>query len=606
MTTDHPPEQVREENCLCNAGYTLNEDYTIGSSEEKCVACAIGQYKISLSNEDCSSCINVKLHSSTKSLGSLTQDDCVCVVGYTLDTSSSEQICVLCESNTYKDHKGDTACDPCGDNAFSAAGASDFAQCYCNAGYTHASTGGGGDLTTAGEQCSACAAGKYRDESMLFDTAVTESAQHADYNYLCQDCPHDTYNANEGSTSDSACLLCSEDSTTDGGVGSANADLCKCKKGYRYTQNAANAQQICEICPVGFYASEPGQAECAACVAGKFLDATGSTSEDDCTPCAEGYFAAEVGTQTCTACSGSEWQGEQGANACDSCPPNTGHELSGVHEVEQCECNAGFTSRTPAGCEGCAAGKYKAERGNEDCSYCPANSHSAGSSDSLGDCTCNAGYYSTPCELESDADCSTLQRAGTPDVGRECSLCPEGYFCNRDLDRGIQRCHEHSNSVAGSNDAQDCLCNAGYHKHESQCILCKNDAEDPPRGYFCPPMNNLAQACGHNTDTHSSKQFQPDSYEDCTCLAGYWRNCVPHQADDGSTVYMRHLDGGVLQECARDEAWWLSDCFQCDEGMFCELEETMQHCPAHSTTESTGSDNVNDCFCQPGFKRKNA
>ena len=607
QTTNYPPEQISENDCLCNAGYTLNNDYTIASSAaEKCLPCAIGEYKIDHSNAACLHCTDLKQHSSTISIGSSSEDECVCVVGFTLDTSGSGDTCVQCERDTYKDEKGDTACAPCGDSAFSAAGADDFAQCYCNAGYTHALPGGGGDLTTAGDECSACAAGKYRDEGMLFDTAEAESAQNAEYNYLCEDCPEDTYNANEGSISHSACLPCSEDSTTDGRVGADNAELCACKRGYRYTENTANAQQICEICAPGHYASEPGQADCSACLAGKFLDATGSTSQDDCTPCAAGHFAAETGTQTCTACPASEWQGDEGQNACDSCPLNTGHELTGVHDVAQCECNAGFTSRTEMGCEGCSAGKFKTERSNEDCSDCPANSNSAGSSDSLGDCTCDAGYYSTPCALDSDADCSTLQRVAAPDVERVCSLCPAGYFCNRNLDRGIQRCHDHSNSVAGSDDAQDCLCNAGYYKHESQCILCKNDAEDPPRGYFCPSMNNLAQACGHNTDTHSSKQFQPDSYEDCTCLAGYWRNCVPHQADDGSTVYMRHVDGGVLQECARDETWWLSDCFQCDEGMFCELEETMQHCPAHSTTESTGSDNVDDCFCQPGFKREDA
>jgi cysteine-rich repeat protein len=124
----------------------------------------------------------------------------------------------------------------------------------------------------------------------------------------------------------------------------------------------------------------------------------------------------------------------------------------------------------PAQCQGCldcAAGKYLETLGNNDegdCLVCPRDTFSSllgasnrsdclncdvrassdAGSDSQEDCICNAGYVGI-------------------DV---CSVCPKNYWCPGG-DVQIP-CPNHSSSIQGSSDLNECKCNPGWWPRESR------------------------------------------------------------------------------------------------------------------------------------------
>lgn len=618
-TTGLPP-QISITDCFCNAGYTeVNNGDPATPETATCEACALGTFKPDeLSDDACTLCTAHDLNTHTDARGKIEQEDCVCNAGYTrFNTEFESDLCQQCVAGKYKDGLGDQECTSCPSNAYSPVGSAQFADCYCNAGYTHDSGDPAtSDLYSASDVsnvCSACAAGKYRDGDML---PIWPSFQ-----YLCEDCPYHTYNVHTGSTSESACTVCSgsgadETFTVTTGRGSDEPDDCVCQAGYAGDKTSGNIQS-CTICAAGSYAEGTGQVLCDECTAGKHLSGEGSSSQSDCLACSAGKFSGFDGAAICDNCGNDEYQDGTGSTGCKTCPTSSGHPENGQVAEAACLCNAGYTSfESGVGCVECAAGKYKVDQINADCTDCPADSSSTAASDELSDCFCDAGFISsgtTPCLdiTPMPSDCSHLA------ADKTCVPCPENHYCHPDLDvggmpDGIATCRSYSTSEIGSDDSEDCDCNAGYYQPTvgGSCVPCRDSstedpAEDPPRGYYCPAKNDNAIPCGAHSGTHSSAGEFPSSFQDCVCLAGRWRNCVPDP--DSTTGFTRHTgtynqdSTEITEDCNRDAVYWTSNCELCDVGDVCLLEQTMEHCPVHATSD-VGSDAVADCKCNAGYK----
>lgn len=673
MTTESKASTAYTD-CLCNAGYY--HEYTVAPEEDDCLQCAAGTYKTGNGNEvdlckECptdvycpsgSTAVTQCPPNSQAGVGSTQLSDCHCDVGfYTEDTLTDDvltsRVCQPCAAGTYQDatnepdckncpagkynellqQDADTACLSCDATnptyADSAAGSDQFSDCFCVAGHFHAT-----DLSTAGEVCQQCNPGTYRTSDMVFDGSAYGTGT-----YLCEACGPDKYNVDQASTSETACTDCPADTRTpDGATGQVTAAACQCKLGHQVETPSTdeNTPPSCTVCVEGKYADELNTLTCLDCQAGKASSATQAENIATCLACEPGTISASDGAVSCTDCDNDQYQVGTGESICTDCPALTGHRSTGVSNILECLCNAGFTYNadpTPSdsGCIACAAGTYKdLDRSNDDCTECTsvsANSHSAEQSDHLNDCFCNAGFYANPVAngLVNDASHLGLNPSGSGN--NACVQCPEERYCGPEVNAdsssrtlGFEFCRANSYSPAGSSVFSHCKCKAGfyfngdaslYNDRGVACDLCRTDLDD--QGFYCPANDDEARPCGANTASHSFhdgadgiSKLAAYEFQDCVCLEGFWRNCIKDTSvgaglQDGIEHILK-VDGDIFDPpetttCTRDQTYFESDCSACPSHTACALEEQMQHCPTHATSPP-GSDQPSDCKCTAGFK----
>ena len=563
-----------------------------------------------------------------------------CAAGTYQDATNAPN-CKNCPAGTYNELEEQSNSDAClncdttgNSRADSAAGSNEFSDCFCKAGHEHDSgSESTSDLDTIGDVCLPCAVGKYRSSDMVFDPATTD-----DFQYLCENCTLNTYNVYTASIAETACTDCPANShTTDGATGQDEASDCHCQVGYKQTSEGTLTQvPTCIQCTAGKYSTTPDANSCTDCEAGKASATLGATSENTCLECSAGKISASDGAVACTDCGNDQYQVHTGQSICTDCPGPTGHDSTGQDELADCKCNKGYTGGASAGtCVQCEAGTYKdLDHSNDDCTACTsvhANSHSPVQSDHLNDCFCNAGYYATPTAegLHNDASHLGLNNA--------CVQCPAGEYCGpavNDAGTGLlgrQACRGNSNSPVQSSHFTDCKCNAGFYfdtdaydaNERTACSLCRTD--DSNEGYYCPANDDEARPCGANTASHSSHdgadgtaqnadgsiKLAASEFQDCVCLAGYWRNCIKDTSEgagpEDGIAHVLKADGDILNPpqttaCTRDQTYFESDCSACPSHTACEQEEQMQHCPLNSES-AVGSDDPHDCECKPGYKK---
>ena len=152
------------------------------------------------------------------------------------------------------------------------------------------------------------------------------------------------------------------------------------------------------------------------------------------------------------------------AEGCDACP-ELSSSPAGSDAVSDCTCNAGASGTDGGPCLPCAAGKYKSDTGSDACISCPANTNAPAGSDAESDCilnTCNAGLTS-----DGNGGCAACA-AGTYKAGsgnEACTDCGAGKYSaasGATADSTCSACTADSDAPAGSDDASDCFCNAGF------------------------------------------------------------------------------------------------------------------------------------------------
>lgn len=606
--------------CLCNPGY-----YRVG---DVCEPCAAGTYRETASNEVCKACPAGSYcpegstdhipcpEPSTSPASSGVSTECACAAGYFNDDSglpSSPRLCKECAAGTFQTAADQPSCEECAQGKYNTltaqisdtcvdcqavpasastpgTGADRRGECFCVAGFA-------GELTDAGvETCDACAAGEYRDQAAV-DTS----------NYLCTDCPTESYNEATGSTAEAACVACTAVNgatrETGPGTGFAEAQACKCPAGQYDTggeSHLSTSERPCAVCLAGKYSTRIDTKACLLCVAGKKGVTPQQTLETDaCSDCVAGKFNTVDGATECEFCDSdldasrkAQYQDQSGKTECTDCTANSGHTLDGTgalaYEAASCECNAGYFGSGDTQCEACAPGTYRVGRASAVlCDGCGANADSPAASAERSACTCTAGFLSAPangdCLIGSshgtpDTDCSHLSdhaTIGDVDV-RVCKQCPADQYCHPDLTAfavtgsplGARACRADSSSPAGSDNVLACLCDGGYYYEEAgntkanmpphACSVCPAPSGDPKHGFYCPPDNDDKQQCGDHTATGPSDNpgmghTDHSTSEACKCLSGFWRNCVP---DDDCCEAAAEADGSCVETgyCQHNDA----------------------------------------------------
>lgn len=559
-------DQVQQQ-CFCDAGYAVHTGYpwheqTRLSSEQLCQPCAAGTFQpeavqwfeVSYDvNSTLQSCFSCPVH-MTSTPGSAV---CVCDVGF-------------------YGHQ----CLSCGEHESSAAGALSAADCHCKAGYFRTYEGcvpcAVASFRELGEgegACTPCASGW----STLLDASNSSS--------LCVMCAAGSFVSEAG-----ACTECPANSSS-----SAASDACQCNAGYSVDGNG------CVPCSDGFFKAEGGNHACTPCPPGT----QGSGGHDrilmneSCVQCPAATFWSEHGTcQSCTnnsfslpgavgnctcnaghvlsgdacvacdagtygllhfaqclPCSGAHYNPYMAATKCFHCAPNSVGGPSNTADID-CQCNRGFTGAAGGPCVLCAAGKFKSELGDAECSNCSAGAYwPAGAPASSNNCLSCPGNSSAhaPAVTFYDDDTCTCNEGFVRSNG-SCSLCVPGAYCPEQ--HTVLACPPHSYSDSGASELAHCLCVAGFHGGNGSCTVCAVDS-------FCSA--SVSQHCPANSTTHGRVGSTNSSA--CLCKQGFEK---------------------VLEQCN-----------ECETDSLC--ANAVVVCPSHAAA-APGS---RECVCTAGMRMDN-
>lgn len=668
--------------CKCNLGYTgpdgsacsacVAGSYKPATGSMVCATCDTGKFSTAVARTDVATCQTCPLNSNTVGAGHDAPGDCTCNAGY---TGADGVWCDACVPGKFKSITGSSECLSCGEGKYStvlasvgghctncpantnapAASGSPVA-CTCNAG----STGGGG--TTA---CTLCVAG-------TFKVATGPAA--------CSICPADWYSTEVGATSDT-CLQCPENSIAPSG--SDELTDCVCKPGY----TGANGGP-CVACVAGKFKTVKGSAACLDCPMHTFSVALAKT-DSACTTCLSisgnlpsitlqegssvqtqclcdyGYSGADGGA--CSACGAGKYKDSQGSATCSDCVvdtyqpftaktastdcstcPTSSVSPAGSSALGSCECKPGFFGPNGGVCATCYAGRYKTEKGPQDCTLCGSGkfstavgASSAGTCENCheftvaeagssvrSDCHCKSGYFTEDIGLDTAKCVQCKQGSYNSELNAvSCSMCSSGKYtadfgatsgercitCESGYsEEGFAQCEPcplNSTTFPGFRDKlSDCKCEPGYTGKDGQtCVHCmpgtfKEDhgstgcSDCPIDTYstlFAAEFQTDCQDCAANSEAPRKS----DSRDDCKCHVGY-------------TSTVAGTDGEVCGACAAGkfkDALGHATCSDCPEDTYGDTtgSSSIHACmPCFSNSMSpAGSVAIENCLCMGGYER---
>ncbi len=250
-------------------------------------------------------------------------------------------------------------------------------------------------------------------------------------NGSCTDCVAGTYGNATGSTDNTSCIACTANSNSP--ARSTAQSNCTCNAGFGGDAGTGS----CTACVAGKYKNQAGNGDCTGCGAGKYGVAEGKTNETSCTACIANSFSPA----------------QSSARAA-------------------CTCNAGYGGDAGTGnCTLCVVGTYKSAGWNGDCTACAANSTSEAGSDAIADCQCIAGFS-----------------GNASDTNVNCTACVAATYKDKVGNTNCKACPSNSTSAEGSTFLNECICNAGFLKHENlsnlilplwhECVPCLSYFKD--------------------------------------------------------------------------------------------------------------------------------
>lgn len=594
-----------------------NSQITILDNNVVCVPCAPGHFKGFIANDVCALCVagtfcpeqtsvpEQCVANSASAEGSGALSDCQCLPGFYLDESAGYE-CVQCAVGTYKEEQGQQACSVCPANTFNPElgsislgacepcdpaarapeGSSAVGACLCSLGYSGQP---GGD-------CEACVPGKFRSNTA---------------EYICSDCPVDSYNDQPLMDSVESCISCPANTSSQGQFGSGALLECLCDAGFRAALADDASAWRCTECGAGRFQATPNSSVCDECPRGTFSAALTAISPGTCGDCADGTFADSLASSVCVACSPSNWQNLAESDAkskpCQRCPGNSSSDVTGAISVTTCVCLDGFSFYSDSfvdeladvgryGCGECEAGQYCPGAGSSldcpvntwsirsvnagPCTECAPHSYALRVREmgSPGQCQCvrgAEGSYDQNCSLcglgtYQPCDFSLGEANPGPECGQApatdaasaqvCAACPADTYSDHAGAASCSACPANSSSARGSVAVTNCRCNPRFYGEDgASCVSC-------PVRRFC--HSGLDHACR----VHSSSPVMSDSADDCTCNAGYY--------SVNST----------------------SRCLKCVAGYYCIGGEHRALCPANSSSDA-GATSRTACACDAGAWR---
>ena len=470
------------DDCVCVAGYYLvgNEcqqcpkgKFKVDIGNQACTECVAGKYNDNegSTTDVCQECDDGYFAVEP---GAATCE--ICARGTYQDLTTS-----VAHSHLRKAVEC-TACPDYVDSSRMSAGSFNVMNCECAAGYyTHDPYDPASPPTTWDETCKPCPAGSrcggYTPSQPIPCTGNGYSNAGED---SCSICPSggEIVGSDRDSVERCQCPAGTTGTITQEGV---STQCPQCAEG-KYKESAGPA--ACVDCGTGKYYGSTGsttETNCVGCPDNSHTDDTGKTVLGDCI-CDAGFYEDDAAAGTCAMCTaGSYCLGTSANEGRISCPgftvsPPVSNSPPGSDELVDCVCNAGYYEDN-AGlgtCADCPANSYC----NNDARYaCPQlNTQSPLNSDDYTDCKCTMGHWRDGC-TPVDVGGELVYRKEVDDVVQDCigtaagqyseenfwalscEACPEGVYC---VQGTMYHCPEFSSSPTQSDRVEQCICQNGY------------------------------------------------------------------------------------------------------------------------------------------------
>ena len=288
---------------------------------------------------------------------------------------------------------------------------------------------------------------------------------------------------------------------TSGSWTAGRANSCKCSSGTCQSNCNTDSNEYSYCTDTTTDNCPPGRGlvsgTCTNCVAGKYKSTVGVST---CTDCGNTF---ELGTgpifsQSRDNCVCEAGYGHKGLNfgSCQLCPTNS-YSPKARYDLAVCTCNAGYQTSyygydntincynaptsCPTGqylsgssCVQCAAGKYKATTGTEECIACPSTygygSTSPADSTSFSACVCTHGAPGTGLFFIMDTTTSKCLRkceAGKYGTADDCVYCPQNTYNPVADSTSVSACLScpalRETESSGTQYLSGCMCTAGYY-----------------------------------------------------------------------------------------------------------------------------------------------
>ena len=385
---------------------------------------------------------------------------------------------------------------------------------------------------------------------------------------------------------------------------------------------------------------------CKSCVRGKYAEGTINTLQDNCLSCPAGkantIMASKLQSE-CATCPQDTYSGSA-AGVCESCH-NTQNSGAGSIQRSDCKCNSGYTGPDGAlSCTMCTAGQYKKDNNPGICTPCPENTYNSIAAlsgiascrscpllssttgigkDSIDDCKCDEGTYTTGPEQEWICNTCNPGKYSDQPHSVQCTNCPvntyQDSFGKTDVD-DCQSCPANSNAVTGSGSSQACMCNKGYSGEAgTTCTICakgKYSASENENNAFCTQCGDGKITVSPGTTTAggcamcgSGKYASADHKECLTCPQNtYCVNGMQLQCEDFRANTYNLISGSSNSNaCVCVAATYLKNgaCYTCIANFFCTgVDNAISQCPANSESV-TSSVTIDACECSPGYDGEN-
>ena len=601
--------------------------------------CPVDTYKASVSLEACMPCPE---HSTTNGIeGATDRTDCLAQPGYEWSGLQVQQ----CGATWYKSTLGNYACSRCPimlDHVHFYESTYDYTGCHCGSTAWH---------DTENEVCQSCKySGQVLDVEYIQDSTQCKCGDNTYLGvgsgagglekFMCFECPKytDTNNvlvtmiidpeaSRENSLLDCHCPSNWFRYTYTGGVGcsrcpehatsdpySTAVTDCACDDGlYLFEDILGNEYSNvheCRECLVDTYGKDniciacndyystlglTGQAQCTC---------LGDLVGDDCHECVRGKYYDSV-TTNCELCPWFTYNDQPGRSACSNCDPGmtpwsydtalSSSYDNGLTDVPPlytavqgltyngCVCNLGYNHGTAyhnynIPCSPCAVGTYK-DTWFENCQACPPRSTTAGQqSTKVADC--NVCLNETTWVGE---ECAV--KAGFQLSGDVVEPCPAGTYKDAPKNEACDQCA--AGTFMQETGATVCTpCAAGKYNHltgQSGCVECEAGSSAGSTG------SDTCSLCAKGTF------MQETGATACTpCAVGTYSD------SDGLLACHACLHGSTTMSTAStavEDCWCMADFF----GSLVDGRVVCDACNANAVSEVGQNTGPADCKCKAGW-----
>lgn len=620
--------------CVCHVGFGLYnfqcQQCPPGSvksviGDQQCTYCGLDEFAVNVTT-----CLSCPAHASAAPGSS----ECVCTPPYIWDESS----CVLCPGGHYfrpvsvENQHSSPQCIPCPTNSTIVVSPSmplDYSACACDDGFANVP-----QLITDTLQCVGCSAGFYEWEGVCVQCPQNASSLSEQSGVASCSCHVDCHTqrldyscAGECAAAPPACEACVPGSFKPTFSSAGNTDECGiCGVGEFQPAYAATECIDCPLHEFHYYVNVSLRGTCK-CDPGYFRpNTTGSLLHGlpACEACARGAFKEHAGDGVCSPCAPATFNPYLNATYCFSCAAETASAVSYEHALAResltaspalvlesngtvtqgqssvlaCVCALGnapsllpVPEQGPAHsfthhCSACEPGTYKEYKNLEPCSYCGTyvDGHGGTYLHTYGEDEYGAVsvHHCQTCPSNSGQNHNLIGPDGLRMYGVDTCKCFMGHE-NRTLITGCRNCSNYMIQPEYS-DNFCTFCETGFYFVASHLVCQECSIADYEGGLdHVGLVLNLLDPLTYAWGTSAS---------DCVCRPGHERLAVDDLCTPCSLGSSRpDISTHFCTDCGLDT-------FQNTTGQLACFE-----CPlASATLGKTGSTDVHDCICGPGYE----